>query len=54
MYYACLSVRPFAINVKTTQPIGPKFCVGPQMSPGLRFKGAENYKNLCPKVLEYC
>ena len=30
--YVCLFV--FAINVKTIEPIGPKLCVGPQVTPG--------------------
>ena len=29
-----LSVSLYPINVKTAEPIGPKFCVGPQMTPG--------------------
>jgi len=31
---ACLSVRLYPINVKTAEPIGPKFCVGPNVTPG--------------------
>jgi len=31
---ACLSVRLYPINVKTAEPIGPKFCVGPHVTPG--------------------
>ena len=38
IYKLCLSVRSFVclypINVKTAKPIGPKFCVGPHMTPG--------------------
>ena len=28
----CLIVRLYPINVKTAEPIGPKFCAGPHMS----------------------
>ena len=31
---ACLSVRLYPINVKTAQPIGPKFFVGHHETPG--------------------
>ena len=34
IYYACLSVYLFPIKVKTAEPIGPKFCVGPCVTPG--------------------
>ena len=58
IYFACLSVCPFTypINVKTAKPIGPKFCVGPHMTPGkvYRFMDSQNYKNFCPKVLDFC
>ena len=30
----CLSVRLYPINVKTAEPVGPKFCVEPQMTTG--------------------
>ena len=30
----CLFVCSYPINVKTAEPIGPKFCVGPYMTPG--------------------
>ena len=32
---ACLSVCLCTINVKTAEPIGPKFCVGPHSREGL-------------------
>ena len=32
--YACLSVCFYPINVKTAEPIGTKFCVGPHVVPG--------------------
>ena len=47
------SVRLHPINVKTAEPIGPKFCVRPHMTPArvyLRLK----ITNLCPKVFEFC
>ena len=40
VYIHCLSVcfrlfvRLYAINVKTAEPIGSEFCVGPHMTPG--------------------
>ena len=30
----CFSVRVYPINVKTAEPIAPKFCVGPHVTPG--------------------
>ena len=33
-YMLCWSVRLYPINVKTAEPICPKFCVGPPMTPG--------------------
>ena len=30
----CLSVRLYPLNVKTAEPIGPKFCVGHNVTPG--------------------
>ena len=29
-----VAIRLYPINVKTDEPIGPKFCVGPHMTPG--------------------
>ena len=42
IYFACLGVWVFVslsvclypLKVKTTEPIGAKFCVGPHMPPG--------------------
>ena len=34
VYILCLSVCLYPINVKTAEPIGPKFFVGPCMTPG--------------------
>ena len=34
VYILFLSVCFYSINVKTAEPIGPKFCVGPHMTPG--------------------
>ena len=33
IYFASLSVCLYPINVKTAEPIGPKFCVGPHVAP---------------------
>ena len=43
----CMSVRLYPINVKTAEPIGPKFCVWPcnRMTQG-RFMDAHNYKKV--------
>ena len=35
---ACLPVCLHPINVKTAEPIGPKFGEGPHMTPGKEFK----------------
>ena len=35
---ACLSVCLYPINVKTAEPIGPKFFVGPHGAPGKVYK----------------
>ena len=35
------SVRFYPINVKTAEPIGPKFCVGPHMTPGKVYECSE-------------
>ena len=34
IYFACLSVCSYQINVKTVEPMGPKFFVGPCVTPG--------------------
>ena len=34
IYFDCLSVCLYSINVKMTELIGPKFCVGLHMTPG--------------------
>jgi len=33
IYFACLSVRLYPISVKTAEPIGPNFFVGPRVTP---------------------
>ena len=33
IYFACLFVRLYAMNFKTAEPTGPKFCVELLMSP---------------------
>ena len=38
---ACLSARFHPTNVKTTEPIEPKYCVGPYMTPGNVNRGSE-------------
>ena len=40
-----LSVCLYSINVKTAEPIGPKLCVGPHMTPEKRFMDDQNFKN---------
>ena len=43
----CLSVSLYPINLKTAGPIGPKYCVGPHMTPKLKkcvFKSFEILK----------
>ena len=44
-YFACL----YPINAKTAKPIGPKFCVGPPITPG----DAQNKKKLSPKIFYF-
>ena len=51
--YACLYVCLYPINVKTAEPIRPKFCVWPHVTPG-RFMNDQNFQNLCFKVLYFC
>ena len=34
MHFACLSVHLYPINVKTAEPIGPEFFVGPRLTLG--------------------
>ena len=48
----CLFVCLYPINVKTAEPIRPKFCVGPLWSQG-RFINDQNFKNLCLKVFYF-
>ena len=40
----CFSVCLFPINVKTAEPIGPKFCVGPHICPQGRLMNDRNFK----------
>ena len=57
IYILCLSVCLFVclypINVKTTEPIGPKFCVGPHVTPGKVYEWSKS-KNLCIQVFYSC
>ena len=50
--YSCLSVCLHPINVKTAEPIGPKFCVGPYMTPG-KFYERSKYQNLPQTKLDF-
>ena len=43
----------YSINVKTAEPIGPKFCVEPHMTQG-RFIDAQNFKKLSPNIYVFC
>ena len=45
----CLFVHLYPSNVKTAEPIGPKFCVGPHMTPG-KVYGYSKLQNVCPQV----
>ena len=44
MKFACLSVILNKINVKTAEPIGPKFCMGPYMTPRKVCRGTKLQK----------
>ena len=46
----CLFAHFYLINVKTAEPIGPKFCLGPRMT-SRKVYGCSKLKNLDPKVL---
>ena len=43
IYKFSLSVCLYPINIKTAEPIGPKFCVGPLVTPGKVYKCAKKY-----------
>ena len=45
----CLSVCLYPINVKTAEPIGPKFFVGPDMTLDSEARNKINLKNLLDK-----
>ena len=45
----CLSICLYPINGKTADPIEPKFCVGPRMSPGNVYECSELQKVVCKK-----
>ena len=58
IYFVCLSVCLYPINVKTAEPIGPNFGVGPHVTPkeGLRMikiskLGVKKFFNFC-KILK--
>ena len=42
----CLFVCLYPINVKTTEPIGPKFCVGHHVTPGKVYEWSKFKKNV--------
>ena len=48
--YTCLSVCLYPINVKTAEPIGTKFCVGPHMTPGKVFVWSKFQKLASNKI----
>jgi len=50
IYFACLSVCLYPINVKTAEPIGPKFCVGPHVAPGKVYKWSKFEKFASIKI----
>ena len=39
-----VKAETYPINIKTAEPIGPKFCAGPCMTPGKVFGGSELQK----------
>ena len=41
-FSVCLGVCLWSINVNTAEPIGPKFCTGPHMTPGKVYGYANN------------
>ena len=49
IYFACLFVSLCLINIKTAEPIGPKFCLGPSMTTG---KVLNEYKIKILKIHE--
>jgi len=48
----CLFVCLYPMNVKTAEPIGPEFCVGPHVILG-RFMNEQNFKNQWLKVFYF-
>ena len=46
IYFACLSVRLYPINVKTAEPIGPTFFCVTSHNPQERFIDDQNLKKL--------
>ena len=49
IYFSCLSVCLYPINVKTAKPIGPKFSVGPHITPGKVYWPSKLNKKLLKK-----
>ena len=52
IYLLFLSVCLFPLNVKKTEPIGSKVCVGPRITLS-RLINAQNYKKLYPKAFYF-
>ena len=50
IYFACRSVSLYPINVKTAEPIGPKFCVWPHMTP-VKFCGCSESQKIVSKYI---
>ena len=47
----CLSVCLYSINLKTAEPIGPKFCTGPNMTQGKVYGWSKSNKLGANKIL---
>ena len=53
-YRLYLSVCLKPINVKTAEPIGQKFYVGPHMAQGKIYGCSDLFKILSPKPFDFC
>ena len=49
----CLSIRLYLTNVKTAEPIRPKFCVGPYMTPVKVFGTSKLEEKKSRKILGF-
>ena len=56
IYFACLSVCLYPINVKTAEPMVPKLCEGPKsnMTQKEGLRTIKITKNVCSKVFDFC